>query len=305
MVNERLKNLNEKFINQSWQPTSDDYRAIAPQEDEMNYTFNYSRMVDGKVTLITGASDGMGFKMAEVYAQHGAKVIMIARRAAKLEAAAQKIRDRFDYAEVCTFAMDVTDTEKIKELFAWIKEKFGRLDVLVNNAGAGDPYIAETPPDEDVDWYIDLNLKAPVRFTREALKIMLPQNYGHIVNISSINGTRPLCGAVYSGAKGGLNNWTKAVAIRCVGTNINCNVVGPGFTVTPLALGQEDNNYGLDKDPNAKPKTVDYLPILHKKSVRNVPTFCVDQAHLALFLGSDLARCITGQIINCDNGQYL
>lgn len=305
MINERLKNLNEKHINQSWQPTADDYRAIAPQEDELNYKFNYSRMVDGEVTLITGASDGMGFKMAEVYAQHGAKVIMVARRAQKLENAAQKIRDRFDYAQVFTYPADVTNKETTKELFAWIMEKFGRLDILVNNAGAGDPCIAETPTDDDVDWYIELNLKAPIRYCREALKIMLEQNYGHIVNISSINGTRPLCGAVYSGAKGGINTWTKAIAIRCVGTNINCNVVGPGFTVTPLALGQEDNNYGLDKDPNAKPRTVDYLPILHKKSTRNVPTFCIDQAHLALFLGSNMARCITGQIINCDNGQYL
>ena len=77
MVNEKLKSLNENYINQSWQPTVDDYREIAPGEDLMNYSFNYSRMVDGKVTIITGASDGMGFKMAELYAQHGAKVIMI------------------------------------------------------------------------------------------------------------------------------------------------------------------------------------------------------------------------------------
>ena len=303
MVNEKLKSLNENYINQSWQPTVDDYREIAPGEDLMNYSFNYSRMVDGKVTIITGASDGMGFKMAELYAQHGAKVIMIARREEKLNDAAQRIRDKFDYAEVYPYAADIMDPAKTQEVFAWVKEKFGRLDVLVNNAGAGDPCIPDTSDDELIDWYVDLNLKAPMRYTREALKIMLPQNYGHIVNIGSINGTRPLCGSVYSGAKGGLNTWTKSVAIRCVGTNINCNAVCPGFTVTPLSLNQESN--ATETGAAKKARSVDYLPILHKKSTRNVPTFPIDQAHAALFFGSDLARCITGQIVNVDNGQYL
>ena len=303
MINEKLKSLNENYINQSWQPTVADYKEIAPEEDVINYSFNYSRMVDGKVTIITGASDGMGFKMAELYAQHGAKVIMIARRAEKLEAAAQKIRDKFDYAEVYPYPSDIMDPVKTKEVFAWVKEKFGRLDVLVNNAGAGDPCIPETSDDELIDWYVDLNLKAPMRYCREALKIMLPQNYGHIVNIGSINGTRPLCGSVYSGAKGGLNTWTKSIAIRCVGTNINCNAVCPGFTVTPLSLNQESN--ATETGAAKKARSVDYLPILHKKSTRNVPTFPIDQAHAALFFGSDLARCITGQVINVDNGQYL
>ena len=303
MINEKLKSLNEKYINQSWQPTVDDYREIAPGEDLMNYSFNYSRMVDGKVAIITGASDGMGFKMAELYAQHGAKVIMIARREQKLKDAAQKIRDKFDYAEVFPYASDIMDPVKTQEVFAWVKEKFGRLDILVNNAGAGDPCIPETSDDELIDWYVDLNLKAPMRYTREALKIMLPQNYGHIVNIGSINGTRPLCGSVYSGAKGGLNTWTKSVAIRCVGTNINCNAVCPGFTVTPLSLNQESN--ATETGAAKKARSVDYLPILHKKSTRNVPTFPIDQAHAALFFGSDLARCITGQVVNVDNGQYL
>ena len=303
MINEKLKSLNENYINQSWQPTVADYKEIAPEEDLINYSFNYSRMVDGKVTNITGASDGMGFKMAELYAQHGAKVIMIARRAEKLEAAAQRIRDKFDYAEVYPYPSDIMDKEKTKEVFAWVKEKFGRLDVLVNNAGAGDPCIPETSDDELIDWYVDLILKAPMRYCREALKIMLPQNYGHIVNIGSINGTRPLCGSVYSGAKGGLNTWTKSIAIRCVGTNINCNAVCPGFTVTPLSLNQESN--ATETGAAKMARSVDYLPILHKKSTRNVPTFPIDQAHAALFFGSDLARCITGQVINVDNGQYL
>jgi NAD(P)-dependent dehydrogenase (short-subunit alcohol dehydrogenase family) len=100
----------------------------------------------------------------------------------------------------------------------------------------------------------------------------------------------------------GLEN-IAAVFIRCVGTNINCNAVCPGFTVTPLSLNQESN--ATETGAAKKARSVDYLPILHKKSTRNVPTFPIDQAHAALFFGSDLARCITGQIVNVDNGQYL
>ena len=303
MVNEKLKRLNDDNINLSWQPTPDDYRAIAPEEEQLNFKINYAKLLDGKVCLVTGASDGMGYKMAEVYAQHGARLIMTARRKEKLEASAEEIRKNVPGADVTTYAADVMDVEATHQLFAWIMEKYGRLDTIVNNAGGGDPARAETARDDEIDFYVDYNLKAPMRYCREALKIMLKQNYGHIVNVSSINGTRPLCGSIYSSAKGGLNNLTKSIAIRCVGTNVNCNALCPGFTVTPQALNQESNKTPSSDGKEAR--SVDYLTTLHARSVRNVPTFCVDQANLALFLGSDLARCITGQVVNCDNGQYL
>ena len=303
MVTERMKSLNEEYINQSWQPKPDDYRAVAPEEEQLNFKINYAKLLDGKVCLVTGASDGMGYKMAEVYAQHGARLIITARRKEKLEAAAEQIRKNVPGADVTTYASDVMDVQQTHELFAWIMEKYGRLDTIVNNAGGGDPARGETARDDEIDFYVDYNLKAPMRYCREALKIMLPQNYGNIVNVSSINGTRPLCGSIYSSAKGGLNTLTKSIGIRCVGTGVHINALCPGFTVTPQALNQESN-----KNPSSdgkEPRSVDYLKILHARSVRNVPTFCVDQAHLALFLGSDLSRCITGQVINCDNGQYL
>ncbi len=303
MVNERLMRLNEENVNQSWQPTPDDYRAIAPAEEQLNFKINYAKLLDGKVCLVTGASDGMGYKIAEVYAQHGARLIITARRKEKLEAAADEIRKNVPGADIVTYPSDVMDVEATKALFAFIMEKYGRLDTIVNNAGGGDPARAETARDDEIDFYVDYNLKAPMRYCREALKIMLPQNYGNIVNVGSINGTRPLCGSIYSSAKGGLNTLTKSIAIRCVGTNVHVNALCPGFTVTPQALNQEGNKTPSG-DGNA-PRSVDYLKILHARSVRNVPTFCVDQANLALFLGSDLSRCITGQVINCDNGQYL
>ena len=302
MVNEKLMNLNENHVNQSWQPNADHYREIDPIENNINIGMNYARLLDGKVCLITGASYGMGYKMAEVYAQHGAKLIITARNLDKLEAAAEKIKKIVPDAEINCLAADVMKPEDTKMVFEFIKEKYGRIDTLVNNVGAGDPYIPDDFDEEALNYFIDLNLKAPMRYCEEALKMMLEQNYGNIVNVSSINATRPLCGAVYSAAKGGINVFTKDIAIRCVGTGVHANVLGPGFTITPLSLKQET---GKTETSNTAAKPCAYLPILHTKSVRNVPTFGVDQAHLALFLGCDLSRCITGQVINCDNGQYL
>lgn len=300
MNSEKFLRLDEHCINQSWQPVPADYAEAAKEEEAAQFNFNYSRMVDGKVCLITGASDGMGFTMAQLYARHGARLIITARKADKLEAAAEQIRKEVPGAEVETFACDITDNDATVKLFEMIKEKYGRLDTLVNNAGVGDQWRAETVPDNEIDWIVDTNLKAPMRYCREALKIMLPQNYGNIINVSSVNGVRPLCGSTYSSAKGGLNILTKSIAIRCTGTGVHVNALCPGFTVTPLSLRQEKQG-----DDALAPVGVDMIPILHTRSVRNVPTFPIDQANLALFLGSDMSRAITGQIIVCDNGQYI
>lgn len=299
MNSDSFKKLDENNINISWQPTADDYEKAVAADD--NIDINFSRILQDKVCVITGASDGMGYAMAKLYAQHGAKLIMTARRKEKLEAAAQSIRDAYDYATVDTFPADAGSSDGAKAVMSYVMEKYGRLDTLVNNAGRGDQYRADTMPDDMIDAMVDLNLKGPMYYCREALKIMIPQNYGNIVNVSSVNGVRPLCGAPYSAAKGGLNILTKSIALRCVGTGVHCNSLCPGFTVTPLSLCQEN----VGKGEGLAPAGEDMIPILHKRSVRNVPTFPIDQAMLALFLGSDMSRAITGQVIVCDNGQYL
>ncbi|MCI8512844.1 MAG: SDR family oxidoreductase [Lachnospiraceae bacterium] len=299
MNSEKFKRLDEHNINVSWQPKSDDYAAAVSEDDKID--INFSKILDGKVCLVTGASDGMGYTMAHLYAEHGAKLIITARRKEKLEAAAAKIAEETG-AEVTPFVADASNKEDARKVMAFIREKYGRLDTLVNNAGVGDQFRAETATDDAIDSMVDINLKGPMYYCREALNLMLPQNYGNIVNVSSVNGVRPLCGSSYSAAKGGLNTLTKSIALRCVGTGVHCNALCPGFTVTPLSLRQEAVDKG---DAGLAPVGSDMIPILHKRSVRNVPTFPIDQAMLALFLGSDMSRAITGQVIVCDNGQYL
>ena len=290
-------NLDEHNINISRQPSPAEYAEAAESE---KIQLNYARLLDGKVCLITGASYGIGQAVANLYAKHGARLIITARNQTKLEVAADQIRTEIPNADVFAVASDVCDREATLKLFATIKEKYGRLDILINNAGYGDQWRAEEVPDEVMDYIVDFNLKGPIRFCREALKIMLPQHYGRIINVSSVNGVRPMCGSVYGATKGGLNLLTKSIAIRCVGTGVTCNSLCPGFTVTPLALAQERGG-----DEALAPAGKDMIPILHTRTVRNTPTFPIDQANLALFLGSDMSRAVTGQFIVCDNGSYL
>jgi len=290
--------LDENYINIGRQPGSDEYAAVAADED---IKLNYSRLLDGRVCIVTGSSYGMGFSMAKLYAQHGARLIMTARNEEKLNKAADDIRKEIPDADILTMAFDMCDRDKCDDMMAKVKEKYGRLDVLLNNAGMGDQWRIEEMPDEIMDYIFELNLKGPMRLCRAALKIMLPQEYGRIVNVASVNGIRPMCGAAYTASKGALNMLTKNIAIRCVGTGVNCNSLCPGFTVTPLALEQEKGGESSRLAPAGK----DMIPILHERTVRNAPTFPIDQANLALFLGSDMSRGVNGQLIVCDNGQFL
>ena len=290
------KNLDEHYINQNYHPSADAYVELLnnPEPD-----LNYGKLMDGKVCLVTGASYGMGYDMAELYAKHGGRLVITARGREKLEAAAQKIRERVPGAEVIAIPADACSKEDTEKLFSTILEKYGRLDTMLLNAGIGEGYRAETFPDDLLDVVVETNFKGPARYCRAALKIMLPQNYGNIVVVSSVNGVRPLCGTVYSSTKGALNTMVKNIAIRCVGTGVHINALCPGFTVTPASLAQESG------DSFHAPAGEDNIGILHSHSVRNVPTVPADQANLALFLGSDMSRAVTGQVIVCDNGQYL
>lgn len=296
----KFQRLDENKINISWQPTADMYAEAAPDAGKVE--INYAKMLDGKVCVITGGSEGIGYAIAQLYAQHGAKLIITARGESKLQKACEQIRKEVPGAEISYLIADAGSSADAKKVMDFAMEKYGRIDTLVNNAGLGDQYRADTATDEDIDAMIDCDLKGPLYYCREALKIMLEQDYGNIINVSSVNGVRPLCGAPYSSAKGGLNILTKSIALRCVGTNVHCNALCPGFTVTPMSMKQE--NVGKPGQGLA-PAGEDMVPILHARSVRNVPTFPIDQAMLALFLGSDMSRAVTGQVIVCDNGQYL
>lgn len=258
---------------------------------------DFSRLLDGKVVVLTGGSYGMGKKMAEVMAEHGARLFITARGEEKLNAAIRDIREKTG-AEVAGVAADSSKSSDCRKVIDKALETYGRIDVLVNNAGKGELITIDAVDDETIDQVVDTNLKGPLYLCREAVKYFLKKGDGNIINISSVNGGRPMCGAAYCSTKGALDTLTKNIAIRCVDTGIRCNAVSPGHTPSPLA-------YTLD---DQAPQTVAegrMNEIRNQRTVRSVHPWEIDQAYAVLFLASDMSRCINGEIITVDCGCYL
>lgn len=157
------------------------------------------QMLEGKVAIVTGASYGMGQTIAELFAEEGASVVLTARGQEKLDAVVEGIRAKGQNA--VGVVADVCSTEDTKKVFETAVKEFGHLDILVNNAGIGEQKMIDETDDEWMMYVMNTNLGGPMRYIREALKIFLPQNDGVIINVSSVNGTRPFCGATYTSTK--------------------------------------------------------------------------------------------------------
>ena len=192
---------------------------------------------------------------------------------------------------------NISNPDDCKKVFAFAIEKFGQVDVLVNNAAKGELVTVDAMTDELIDEVVDTNLKGLLYYCREAVNHMLPRGSGSIINISSINGVRPMCGAAYSSSKGAVNTLTKNIAIRLVGTGVRCNAVAPGFTYTPTA---KSHDVGPTKLSEGRMNE-----IRDARTVRTVPTQPIDQANAVLFFASDLSKAVNGEILCVDNGSYL
>ncbi len=254
-----------------------------------------AQMLEGKVAVITGASYGMGRTIAEVFAEEGAAVVLTARHAEQLNEVVEGIRAKGGRA--IGVVADVCSSDDTKRVFEATVKEFGTLDILVNNAGIGEQKIIDETDDEWMLYVMNTNLGGPMRYIREALKIFLPKNDGCIINISSVNGTRPFCGATYTSTKGALNTLTKNVAMRLIDTNIRCNAVAPGATVTPAHLA----NKAGDQPGGAKMLGWSghfvYFP--------GPECDPIDQAYACLYLASKMGRHVKGQVLQVCNGAFL
>ena len=185
-----------------------------------------AKMLDGKVAIVSGASYGMGQTMAELFAREGAKVVMTARGQEKLDAAVAEIRAKgYDVTGV------VADNKKLEDVQRVIQtalDVYDDLDIVINNAAIGEQKMIDETDDEWLEHVYQTNVFGPFRFIREALKIFMPKNEGCIINISSVNGERPFCGAAYTSSKGAINTLTKNVAMRLIDTNIRIKLTRPG-----------------------------------------------------------------------------
>ena len=253
------------------------------------------QMLKGKVAVITGASYGMGRTMAELFAEEGAAVVITARKKELLEKTAAEIRAKGGKAIGVT--ADVCSTEDTKRVFAETIKEFGDLDILINNAGIGEQKLIDETDDQWMLHEMNTNLGGPMRNIREALSLFLPKNEGVIINVSSVNGTRPFCGATYTSTKGAVNTLTKNVAMRLVDTNIRCNAIAPGATITPAHLENKDG-----KQPGGS-KMLEYSGrFVHFPGPECEP---IDQAYACLYLASKMGRAVRGQVLQVCNGAFL
>lgn len=253
------------------------------------------QMLKGKTAVITGASYGMGQAIAALFAEEGASVMLTARGEEQLTAVVEDLK-RKGYPAAGTVA-DICSEKDTVHVFQKTVQAFGDIDILINNAGIGEQTIIDETTDEWMLHVMNTNLGGPMRYIREALKYFLPKNDGVIINISSVNGVRPFCGATYTATKGALNTLTKNVAMRLIDTNIRCNAVAPGATITPAHLA---NKAGEQPGGN---KMLEHSS--HFVYFPGPECEAVDQAYACLYLASKMGRCVKGQVLQVCNGAFL
>jgi len=241
-----------------------------------------------KVALVTGASQGIGRDTAMALAEAGAKVVVAARNEEKLAVLVGEIVAAAGIA--LAVKMDVADAEQIKAGFKQVIEKFGRLDILVNNAAITRDGLSMRMKADDWDAVIRTNLTGAHLCIQQALGTMMRARAGRIINIASIVAQMGNAGqANYVAAKAGLIGLTKAIAIEIASRNVTVNAVAPGFIKTPMT------DVLLDK---VKEELNTRVPLGRMGSARDV-------AAAIVFLASDEAGYITGHVLDVNGGMYL
>lgn len=187
---------------------------------------------DGRVAIVTGGSRGIGFGIANKFAEEGAKVALFDINEELLSNAAKELRDK-GY-EVSTFVTNVVDAEQVETSVKAVVDKYGKVDILVNNAGIIRDNLLYKMTDDDWQLVMDVHLKGSFNCARAVQKYMVEQKYGRIVNISSTSALGNRGQANYSAAKAGLQGFTKTLAIELGKYGITTNAVAPGFIETDM-----------------------------------------------------------------------
>jgi 3-oxoacyl-[acyl-carrier protein] reductase len=241
-----------------------------------------------KVAVVTGASQGIGRDTALALAEAGAKVVVAARNEEKLAALVNDIAA--GGGEAFAVKMDVADAEQVKAGFKQMVEKFGRVDILVNNAAVTRDGLAMRMKKEDWDAVLQTNLTGAHLCIQQVLPVMMKARAGRIINISSVVAQSGNAGqANYVAAKAGLIGLTKAIAIEIASRGITVNAVAPGFIETPMTEVLPDK---------VKEELKMRIPLGRMGSPKDV-------AAAIVFLASNEASYVTGHVLNVNGGMHL
>ena len=245
----------------------------------------------GRVAIVTGASTGLGVQMAKALANQGASIVVVARRQNLIEEVAAEITKEYG-VETLPVRCDITDTEAVEAMVDAALAKFGRIDVVINNAGTGGVVPAEDMPDATFMNEVNIDLVGTFKVSRAvAKKAMIPQKYGRIINIASMYGlvgNKVAPTAAYHAAKGGVVNLTRALASEWGKYGITVNSICPGYFYSPLTKETLDSDFFQQ---NAK-------TMIPEERYGNEGE--LDTA--ALFLASPCSTYVTGVNLPVDGG---
>ncbi len=244
--------------------------------------------LDGRVALITGGSKGLGAAMAEGLSEAGASVVVTSRHLDECEAAARRISEKTG-GDVLALEGDVTQKEHARANVSAALDRFGQIDILINNAGTNVRTGTLELPLEEWRRVVEVNLTGPFLFGQAVLPTMAERGYGRVINLSSILGVVGLAArSPYTATKGGLLNMTRAWALEFAPYGITVNALCPGPFDTPM-------NRPLTQDKEAYAAFVSRIPLGRWGRLEEV-------ASTAVFLASDASSYITGAAIMLDGG---
>tara|TARA_A100001011_G_scaffold208424_1_gene216594 strand:+ start:761 stop:1510 length:750 start_codon:yes stop_codon:yes gene_type:complete len=244
--------------------------------------------LNGKIAIVTGASQGIGETIAVEMAKSGANVFCLARNKNALDSTINKIINNGDKASA--YSCDISDNEQFNNIVTDIFKEYGSIDILVNNAGITNDTLLMRMSDDQWDSVLNINLKGSFTCTRSVIKYMMKKKSGRIINITSIVGLTGNAGqANYAASKAGLIGMTKSIAKEVASRGITANCIAPGWIETAMTeqLSDDVKNKFLSQIPTGK--------IGYPKDIANT----------VIFLASKEAEYITGQTITVDGGRII